>query len=189
VVEAENLTNKKGFGVVSSTITDFRSRSFDIANVDRSGKDVGRKVYWQLYCVENLVRVLVHSILSAQVGIDWWEISVSSTIRQKASRRKQGYTNVPWHSSPGAHEIYYIDLSDLNEIIRANSNLFQPVVTDVDAWIARIEQLRLPRNVVAHMNWPSTTDRKRIQVFHADVKALVDSVSSRVTISIPGNEQ
>lgn len=168
-----------------SAVTDFRSRPFDIANVDRSGKDIGRKVYWQLYGVENLVRVLVHSILSVQFGPDWWEQSVDKKINQKAIRRREGYENTPWHSSPGGHDIYYIDLADLNEIIRANRNLFEPVMGHVDEWIAKIGQLRVSRNLVAHMNWPSPADRQRIQGFHADVKALTDRVSAQIPIKIP----
>jgi len=51
--------------------------------------------------------------------------------------------------------------------------------------MARVEQVRLPRNVVAHMNWPSGTDRKRIDVFHDDLQALSSTLAARVAMGIP----
>ena len=52
------------------------------------------------------------------------------------------------------------------------------MVPDIDQWVARIEQVRLPRNIVGHMNWLSMTDRQRIDVFHADVQHLIQHLAS-----------
>ena len=76
------------------------------------------------------------------------------------------------------HEVYYTFLSDLNAIITAHSHLFRPTIPDIDQWIARIEQIRLPRNIVGHMNWPSSTDRQRIDVFYKDFQALIKKLAS-----------
>jgi hypothetical protein len=76
-------------------------------------------------------------------------------------------------------------LKDLNEIIRANANLFDPVIPDLDKWMLGIEELRLPRNVVAHMNFPSSTDKKRIDVFYEDYLNLVTLVQSKIGLKIP----
>lgn len=165
---------------------DFRkAQAFDLRQVDAAGKDVGRRVYWKLYAIENVVRVLIHSVLSAQIDASWWSSAVDQKLQKKAQGSRSKYTSRPWHTSPGTHDIYYIDLFDLNEIIRANSNLFLPVVPEIDQWMAKIEQIRLPRNVVAHMNWPSDTDRKRIDVLYEDVLALANTLSGKVVFSIP----
>lgn len=165
---------------------DFRSvAAFDAKRIDASGRHIGRNVYWKLYVVENLMRVIIHSVLNAQIGSSWWSVAVGPRLQNKAQRFRTNYTKQPWHSSPGSHDIYYIDLSDLNEIVRANSNLFLPIISDIDQWMARIEQLRLPRNVVAHMNWPSQTDRKRIEVLYQDLRALSLQVAARVVLSVP----
>ena len=96
------------------------------------------------------------------------------------------YAQKPWHSTPGKHEIYYTFLGDLNEIIRANSHLFAPAIPDIDQWMARLEQIRLPRNIVGHMNWLTTADRKRVDVLHSDLQALLRQlVTAGVTIQIP----
>jgi hypothetical protein len=168
-------------------VEDFRGLAFDRAAVDKAGKSVGRTGYWKLYAIENLFRVLIHSVLSAQIGPKWWTTAVAPNIQKRAQHFRQQYVKRPWHTSPGAHDIYYTLLSDLSEIIRANSNLFQPVVPDIDQWIARIEQLRLPRNIVGHMNYPSQVDQQRIDVIYKDTVALIAQLQGggSVTISIP----
>ncbi len=169
-----------------ATAKDFRTvKAFDTKAVDRSGKDVGKRTYWKLYAIENAVRVLIHSVLSAQIGAGWWSSAVDPSLQKKAEGFRKRYLARPWHTAPGSHGIYYIDLADLNEIIRANSNLFLPVVADVDQWLAKLEQIRLPRNVVAHMNWPSETDRKRIDVLYDDVQTLLSAVSTTVALANP----
>ena len=165
---------------------DFRSFAFDPKRVDAAGKNVGQNVYWKLYAIENLVRVIVHSVLGVQVGPTWWTLAVDPQIRGNVTRRMADYSNRPWHSTPGRHEVYYAFLSDLSKIIAANSHLFLPVIPDIDQWIARIEQVRLPRNIVGHMNWLTQTDRQRIDVVHADLKHLVDQLSgSGKSLTIP----
>lgn len=158
-------------------VADFRGHAFDAAKIDSCGKDVGRKLYWKFYAVENVIRVVVHSVLTAQVGPNWWTVAVDPDTQKQVARFRAQYATQPWHSTPGRHEIYYTFLSDLSEIIRANSHLFRPLIADIDAWIARIEQVRLPRNIVGHMNWLSTTDRKRIDVFYDDLQQLVKQLT------------
>jgi hypothetical protein len=150
---------------------DFRASRYDAGRVDKSGKSVGSRYYWKLYASENLLRVIVNSVLTAQIGKTWWS-GVDPKIQKKAEDFRKRYKQKPWHTSPGGHGIYYTQLRDLNEILRSNSHLFLPIIPDVDQWIARIEQIRLPRNIVCHMNFPSVIDGKRMDVFYADVREL-----------------
>jgi len=157
---------------------DFRSFAFATDRVRASGKHVGRNVYWKIYVIENVLRVIVNSVLSAQIGPNWWSVAVDRRIAQNAANRRAQYARQPWHSQPGGHDIYCLFLSDLNEIVRANSHLFAPIIADIDQWMARIEQIRLPRNIVGHMNWPTPTDSRRIDVVASDITALADSLPS-----------
>jgi len=167
-------------------VTDFRNYTLDITRVDAAGKDVGRKVYSKLYAVENLLRVVIHSILTAQIGTNWWTVAVDPNIQKRVSSLIAQYAKSPWYSTPGKHELYYAFLSDLNNIIATNSHLFTPSIPDIDQWIARIEQVRLPRNIVGHMNWLTVTDRKRIDVFYDDIQHLLTGLkSSGVGLHIP----
>ncbi len=153
--------------------TDFRASDFKIPSVESSGKFVGRTSYWKIYAVENFFRVIIHSVLSAQIDSHWWSKAVRPHIQAQAQRFRQGYLRRPWHTSPGSHDIYYTHLSDLNDIMLTNKGLFLPLIPDVDRWIVQIEELRLPRNIVGHMNYPNRVDRKRIDVLHSDIRELI----------------
>jgi hypothetical protein len=174
-----------------SRATDFRLTSFDPIKVEFSGKFIGGRVYWKLYFVENVFRVIVNSVLLAQTGTkDWWLTAVDPRIQKNARDAKKKYLDRPWYTKPGEHDIYYIHLWELNEIMRANSNLFLPVIPDIDSWIARIEQLRLPRNIVCHMNFLNRVDRERIDVFCKDSMSLLDRLQTKMaslswTLQVP----
>jgi hypothetical protein len=168
------------------TVSDFRGYAFDHVRVDAAGRNIGGRVYWKLYAIENLFRVVVHSVLTAQAGVNWWSIAVDPKLQNQVASRMKGYASRPWHSTPGKHDIYYTLLSDLNKIVAANSHLFKPIIADIDQWIARLEQVRIPRNIVGHMNWPSQIDRQRIDVCYADVQQLLRHLGNRgVTLSVP----
>ena len=168
-------------------VSDFRRRPFAIKNVRTSGDYVARAGYARLYLIENFLRVLIHSVLSAQIGPNWWDIAVEKTIHKDVERFKRQYVSRPWHNTPGPHDIYYTGLHHLSQVILSNRNHFDPVIPDVDQWIAEIERIRMPRNIVAHMNYPNMTDRKRIEVFYSDCKALFTSLqaSRSVPLRIP----
>ena len=168
-------------------VADFRKKQFAVKHVQQAGQYVGRTSYSELYLIENSLRVLIHSVLHAQVGSDWWTRAVAQPIRNDVERFKKQYVARPWHTKPGAHDIYYTQLKHLSEIIRSNRNHFDPLIADVDQWIAEIERIRLPRNIVGHMNYPSPNDRKRLQVFHADCLALVEKLrtSGAILLRIP----
>jgi hypothetical protein len=165
---------------------DFRNQSqLSIASINRSGSFVGKKIYWKLYAIENIYRIIIHSILTAQIGVDWWNIGVDGRIKQKVEDFKNDYLKNPWHTIPGGHEIYYTQLPQLNEIARVNSHLFLSSIPDIDQWIARIDTVRLPRNIVGHMNFLNNTDKSRIDVLYDDFKKLFSLVVLQINLQIP----
>lgn len=173
--------------LMAKAVADFRAFAFDSTRIGASGKDVGGKVYPKLYAIENLIRIVVHSVLTAQLGQNWWTIAADPKLQKEVSRRRADYGSRPWHGTPGKHEVYYVYLSDLTKIMTTNSAQFVPHIPDVDQWTARLEQIRLPRNIVGHMNWLTKTDRKRIDVCLADVEQLVVKLatSPQLTLTIP----
>jgi len=168
---------------------DFRKQSqFSIEEVPKSGVYLGKRVYWKFYAVENFYRIIIHSILSVQIDSDWWSIVTPPAIQRKAKKFKENYLKKPWHGAPGKHFIYFTDLNDLNEITRVNSGFFVPIIPNIDDWVLKIEDIRLPRNVVAHMNFPSKVDRQRIGVIYKDFKMLMRSILDKedlITLKVP----
>src|SRR2546423_128059 len=117
-------------------VRDFKSYSYSSDRMDRCGRHIGTKVYWKLYSIENTFRVVIHSVLTAQYGPTWWDIAVDPDIVKRAKRFRTSYVARPKNASPGQSEIHLIFLSDLTEILRANSHLFLPVIPDTDSWVA-----------------------------------------------------
>lgn len=159
---------------------DFRSFGFSPVRIERCGKYLGRYSYWKLYAIENTLRVVLHSVLLRQIlpPDDWWNVAVDPKVREKAGRVRADYTKRPWHTPAGSHDVYYIFLPDISRIMRTASHLFEPVIPDIDNWIARIDDLRLPRNLVGHMNFPNRDDRQRIDALHRDVGNLISAISN-----------
>ena len=167
-------------------VSDFRSKRFPTAGIDSCGKYVAQNTYWKLYAIENLFRIVIHSVLTVQHSATWWTGAVDPKIQKRSENYRQRYSTRPWHTQPGTHDIYYTHLSDLAEIIRANSHLFEPLVADVDQWIVKIDQILLPRNIVGHMNFPNAVDRQRIDILYSDCQVLVGHLRQQnLTLAIP----
>jgi hypothetical protein len=167
-------------------VRDFRIYRYHASRIVRCGQFIGRGWYWKLYVLENTLRMFIHSSLSAQISPQWWDIAVDPQIRKNAERLRHQYAKKLQHTLPGLHDVYYVFLSDLNRIISANSNLLSPVAPDIDQWIAKIEEVRIPRNLVGHMNFPDERDRKRIDLIHSQAGMLISYLEARqLPIQIP----
>lgn len=64
-------------------IPDFRTRPFSLGAVNASGASLGRTAYRKLYAIENILRVVIHSVLTAQIGPDWWAFEVDPDLQDK----------------------------------------------------------------------------------------------------------
>jgi len=131
--------------------------------------------------------VILHSVLSVQFREDWFDTYIGKKRRQEIDRLKKDYLNTRVHTLPGRHDIYYLYLSDLNKIMSASRHLFEKVIEDVDSWIVKIEGVRLPRNLVGHMNFPNREDRKRIDKLYGELSTLVQKLERKpkFTVRIP----
>ncbi len=167
-------------------VYDFRTYSFKPTRIDRCGRHVGSKLYWKLYAIENTLRIVIHSVLTDQIGTNWWALAVDPKVVKRASGRRASYAAKPKNASPGLSDIYLVFLSDLTEIIRINSNQFIPVVPDTNNWIATLETIRVPRNLVGHMNFPNAFDRAAIDSAYSQLPTLLAYLSSKnVPVLVP----
>lgn len=165
-------------------IQDFRRFPFARPRVDGCGRYIGHQSYWKLYAIENYLRVILHSVLYAQIAPSWWDTSVDPNTKRRVEETKKDYLKSGVHTSPGSHDIYYLYLSDLTKIMAATRNLVVAVVSDVDSWIAKIESVRIPRNLVGHMNFPNAADRNRIDVLHRELGLLVQRLERNPNFNI-----
>jgi len=167
-------------------VRDFRAYSFQSARIDRCGRHIGSKVYSKLYVIENTIRIVIHSVLSANINANWWGVAVDKPVRDNAQRFRRRYIAKPQNASPGVHDIHLIFLSDLIEILRAHRHLFVLVVPDIDQWIAALEAILVPRNLVGHMNFPNTFDRNAIDGPYAKLPSLLGHLAAKkVPVQMP----
>ncbi len=167
-------------------VHDFRKYSFRPVRIDRCGRHIGSKLYWKLYAIENTLRIVIHSVLTAQFGVNWWTVAVDPKIVKKASGFRASYAAKPRNASPGLSDIYLVFLSDLTEIMRVNSNQFRPVVPDTNNWVAILESIRVPRNLVGHMNFPNAFDGTAIDSAYSQLPTLLGQLSANnVPVLIP----
>lgn len=167
-------------------VSDFRNYSYKPDRIARCGRDIGSKLYWKLYAVENTLRIVVHSVLTAQIGLNWWAIAVDPKIAIKASKFRASYAAKPKNANPGVSDIHLVFLSDLTDILRVNNHLFIPIVPDTNNWITTLENIRVPRNLVGHMNFPNSYDRTAIDSAYAQLPSLLGHlVASSIPVLIP----
>jgi hypothetical protein len=135
------------------------------------GKEMA-KVYYVLWVFENSLRQFILDIMEKHYGSGWWSSHVSSQTRKRASYRQAKDRENRWHSTRGAHEIYYIDIGDYKGIITKNWTEFEPVFSGLprpQEWILnRIDEITLSRNIVAHMNPLEKDDIERITIYLKD---------------------
>jgi hypothetical protein len=151
---------------------DFRTQPLALSAISDCGRYTARNSYWRLYAIENVLRVIAHSVLTIQISPSWWSVAVSPTVDDKVQRVKADYHRQPHRSNPGNHDIYYLFLPDLTKIVSIHADLFRPIVPDVDTWIARLEGIRLPRNIIGHMNWLNSADRTDVDSLYKDLRRL-----------------
>lgn len=147
-------------------MADYRNSNWNTAVLTRYGKKLGKDYYWKIYVSENTIRVIIHSVLVIQVGLDWWDKVVDPGIHRTSIKIKKSYlTQVP-PRSPGGHDIYCTYLANLGRILFDNKGYFRPLLPDIERVIIALEKIKLPRNLVGHMNVLTSNDKRAITNFH-----------------------
>ena len=173
-------------------VRDFRDFSFSNIRVENCAKFLGKQFYWKLFIIENILRVIINSILWVQYqekGGEWWN-DLAGKAKNNADRNQRRYLKpeAKFHGLPGKHPIYYTDVRDLSEIIRINMPLFIPVLSYefINKLIVEIENIFIPRNIIAHMNFPTKTDMNRIDILFHDLNVYLNiMVEKKVVLRIP----
>ncbi len=109
------------------------------------------ELYIITYCYENSVRRFIESVLTKEIGANWWDSVKNSALEEKYTSRKAKETKGKWVSSRGAGSpLFYIDWTDLVKIIKKEEARFIPYINDISFVQMRFEELERVRNVIAH---------------------------------------
>lgn len=108
------------------------------------------KLYVITHCYENSVRKVILKVLTAKLGMNWWDQAGSTSMKQKVRDRRAKEQTSKWMTARGQSELYYIDWGDLLYLIRKYEADFKPLIPDYKFVELRFEELERFRNVVAH---------------------------------------
>jgi hypothetical protein len=169
-----------------AAVRDFRKARFSQPRIENCAAALGNDSYTKLYVVENVFRVVIHSVLTAEIGPNWPANALTPKMQNEVARFRPRYAGRPRHASPGNHELYYLFLADLAVILRSQRARFDPHIRDVDRWLLRLESVNLPRNLIGHMNVPNSYDRSRVtQAFQALPKLLMQLRGANIPFLVP----
>lgn len=125
------------------------------------GSDVGMmlEAYAALYVLENNLRDFMERKLRQTYGNEWWEKGIPNSIRREVEKRKLDNRR-PWHHLSVASPMALTGFPDIANIISTNwKECFEGVFRDLERVRVTLNELELPRNIIAHCN-PLTEDEK-----------------------------
>jgi hypothetical protein len=143
-------------------MTDYRNYSFDKRTLLSYGKVLGRHYYWKIYSSENLLRLIIHSVLSVQINDEWWNSAVDPDIVTEAIRVRNKYLKNGYTNKIPKHDIYCIYLPMLERILSDNHDKFLYLLPQIYELIETLNSVIIPRNLLGHMNTLDNIDRGEI---------------------------
>lgn len=160
---------------------DFRKFSFDERPLLSYGKVLGRHYYWKIYASENILRLMIHSVLSVQMDNEWWETAVDDNIKREAARVRTRYVSGGFSKKIPAHNIYCVYLPMIEKILFDNHKRFLVFFTEIEIenLIISLNAVINPRNLLGHMNTLDTSDRAKIGELYNICKRYIKKLSQR----------
>jgi hypothetical protein len=173
-----------------ATIADFRNRNFNLILIDKCGKYLGKEAYCLLYSIENIFRIIIHSVLTIQINKDnWWFSVADKDMMAEANKNKQKYVAEFPDIKIGMHEIYHVNLSHLKSILEKQSFAFLPILKEKKQLLSEcINLLKIiisPRNKIAHMNFITNQQIKNAETLLKKSKLLLSILDEHIKMRIP----
>jgi NADH:ubiquinone oxidoreductase subunit len=126
-------------------------------------------VYTALYCIENTIRNFIVERLSDRHGIDWWNVTVSSKIKEDVRKLKEKESKNKYYSNRSDSEIGYTMLGNLAQIIINNWEDFSDIIPN-QAWLtSRMDDLEMSRNIIMHTGVLPQVEMERIESIVRDL--------------------
>jgi len=126
-------------------------------------------IYPLLYVLENSIREVIKRVMKEKHGDEWWQDRLTDgkakNVKDKAASRMKTETRNKWHQRRGSHPVDYVELEDLETIVRSNEVDFFPNVLSDKEWFRQfMRELVASRNVVCHMNPLDKTNIQDLKV-------------------------
>lgn len=126
---------------------------------------MAEKVYPILYVFENSARDIIARVLEANLGADWWDKVAYSELKREVKRRRTQEGEEAWHSKRADNPLAYLDLGHLSDLVGKPTvwPYFQEIFPRDNWFSAVVDDLKVSRRVIAHMNPLSEDDIKQVE--------------------------
>ena len=137
------------------------------------------KAYKTLFELERQLRDFISRILQENFEDGWVKAmpkNILTKCEKRALREKETYQEITANDSDLI--INYADFKDLKQIIIKNWSIFESCFVRKEIIENKLEELEIPRNIIAHNRIISTTELRRILVYANDLKRCMDRMTS-----------
>lgn len=137
-------------------------------DVQTKGKEMA-DVYVELYCIENVLRVLIDSVMKDE------ELVIPRKVQNTIAKLKEQERSNAYLPVRGNSDLFYCDFSDLQAIMVGNWSTFGIYFPDQNEhWLnVTLGELYKIRNLVAHNSYVGQDERDALKVhFKAITKQL-----------------
>lgn len=138
--------------------------------------------YKILFELERLLRAFISKVLQLNFSDGWAKGIPEKIIRKcetRASREKETYQDI--YDDDSNLIIDYADFKDLKEIILKNWPMFDMYFGKREIIEQKLDELEVPRNIIAHNRIISNTELSRIKVYANDLKRCIDREITPIT--------
>lgn len=135
---------------------------------------IGDESFPQIVVMENSIRALIEKTLST-INPNWWVALVPPNVQRNVQRTIDKEKKFPYREKRGNRPILYCNFADLKEIIVANYPEFRNVIIDIEWFKAKMDEVYMARNNLAHSVLLSDDDISRIALFYRDWARLLDT--------------
>jgi len=126
--------------------------------------------YLYFYCIENSLRNFIEDVGKEKLGSDYFSgLTLNSTIRNKITTRKEKESERKWMIMRGGSDIYYMDFSELSNIIQNNWEMFKDYFDSMQWITTRIDELADLRHKIAHNSYLGEDEQEMIRSHYKSI--------------------
>ncbi|MCH7727385.1 MAG: hypothetical protein IH991_13025 [Planctomycetes bacterium] len=133
----------------------------------KHANSLGAEVYPTLFILETSIRAFISNRLS-KMNRQWWTKLVPKGVQDSVNRTMKREKRYPYREPRGPDPLSYANFTDLKSIVLSNKAEFQGVIKDFTWFEAKMDEVYMVRNNLAHCVPLSKDDISRIELFYHD---------------------
>jgi hypothetical protein len=137
---------------------------------------IGEEAFPQIVVLENSMRTLIEQTLST-IRTDWWTALVPAMVQNNVRRTINKEKKYPYREKRGNSPLMYCNFADLKEIVITNPVAFRNIIVDPEWFKAKMDEVYMARNNLAHSILLSQDDMVRIALFYKDWARLLETAN------------